>query len=184
MKRHAQTPFLPGHQIALDREAGAIRLGDVEILQVGPHRADILRLVVPALSGNGRDRIEIVDADHFLGVQVEKDAEILDRMGVAVVVVVPVLDPDEPAHPAPIGVILLVVVGARGPGIDPASSMSVTPRRAIAALKPSCCAQRGLDAEDLRHREGRLSRGNSRCDRDHSSGRRAKCRISRLRRSS
>ena len=153
-------PFLPIHQVAVDREAGTVRLDDVEVLEVVAHGSDIFRFVVAALARDWRDRVEIVDPNDFLRMQVEEDAKVLDRVRVPIVIVMTVLDPDETAYPTPIGEVLLVVIGAGGPGVDPAELHIGHASPGHGSLEAVMFPQRGFDAEDFRHGEWRLTRRN------------------------
>ena len=82
--RGVQAPALPPNAVALDREARAVGLGDVDWTQIRPQGPDRRHVVVPVL-GRDRDDAGVEHLDHLAGSGIDEEDQILDRMGVAVV---------------------------------------------------------------------------------------------------
>jgi hypothetical protein len=82
--RDAQRPPLPAHEVALDGEAGALGLGDLERAEVVAQRAVVLRVVAAALGGEGH-HAQVGHLEHLAGGHVDAGQHALDRPGVAVV---------------------------------------------------------------------------------------------------
>ena len=108
-------PLLPAHQVALDGEARPLGLDDLERLEVGAPELLEARGVVVLGQRHGRAAV-VVDAHHLEPVEVDDDVQPLDRVGVAVVVLV-VLDPDEDVRDAQV-LLVGAAIAACGPGVD------------------------------------------------------------------
>ena len=80
-----QRPLLPAHEVALDREARALGLGDLERLEVGAQRPVVLG-VVAARVGREGDDAEVDHLEHLAPAHVDEGQQALERAGVAVVV--------------------------------------------------------------------------------------------------
>ena len=83
-RRHAQRPALPAHEVAVDREADAVGLGDLERAQVVAERAVVLGVVAAGSGGEGDDAV-VDELEHLAAGHVDDGEEPLDRPGVAVV---------------------------------------------------------------------------------------------------
>ncbi|MCP1779738.1 hypothetical protein ACVIU4_005073 [Bradyrhizobium barranii subsp. barranii] len=81
----AKIPFLPVDLPAIDLEARALRLFDMQRLDVGARIFDFMRAVIPLLARDRHDRIGVREVDDLAGDQVDHGHHALDRMGVAVV---------------------------------------------------------------------------------------------------
>ena len=110
-----EPPLLPAHLVALDREARAVRLDDLQRLDVVAEDGAIAGGVVAALPRQV-GRAVIVDAQHLGAVEVDHGAQALDRMGVGIVVLLGAVPAERMAEP-PAGLVGQAVVAGR-PGID------------------------------------------------------------------
>src|SRR5690348_15364363 len=75
---HAETPILPAHLVAVDAKTGALRLQNLERLQIFPQRAYCFRSIK---TRHGRERhLNVVDYfDHFHRFQIDESDEPLHR---------------------------------------------------------------------------------------------------------
>ncbi len=105
--RHPEAPFLPRDLVAVDLEAHALGLHDVEGLEVVAHRSDRLGVVVAAPLGE-RHRLGVDEVDHRPFGEVDGRHHTLDRVGVAVVGLVVAHVGDHSAHPLPRPVVVEV----------------------------------------------------------------------------
>ena len=98
----AHRPAVPAHLVALDREAHAIRLGDRERPQVVAQRDDAGGEI--AIGVRNRLDVQLLELEHAALVEVHVGDQALDRMGVAVLGLVPAQvrrragDPPPPLH--------------------------------------------------------------------------------------
>ena len=112
---HPQRPLLPPHEVALDREARSLGLGDGEGLEVGPQRPVVLG-VVAARGGRDGDGAVVEHLEHLATAHVDDGQQALERAGIAVVV----------GRVAQVGqalgdataLLVLEAEGPRGPGVD------------------------------------------------------------------
>ena len=90
-----EPPLLRAHLVPVDREAGALRLGDLHWLQILPGPIGEMRDVsgvadscggVVAAAWRQGDHPVVLDFHYFHPVEVEADDQALHRTGVAVVV--------------------------------------------------------------------------------------------------
>ena len=129
----AKAPLLPAHLVALDGEARAVRLHDLQRLYVVAESAAVAGRVVAVLHRDVGLAI-IVDAQNLGPVEIDHGAKPLDRMGVAVVVLLAAIPAErmrEPAGPPrPAGRNCRPTTGSTW-----TFSMSVMPRLASAARK-------------------------------------------------
>ena len=109
---------MPPHQSAADGEARAFRLADLQRLEIRSQRTDIVETVV-GVPGRDRHHAVILDPNDLHVMQIEDDDHVLDRVGVAVVVVGTGADPDNATRQAASLKIGLVLVDPEWPGIDP-----------------------------------------------------------------
>jgi hypothetical protein len=106
-----EPPPLPGHLVAVEGEARALRLGDVDGLERGPGRADLGRVVeVPRLLRDGQDLL-VDQVQHPALDQVDVGDQAVDRMGPRVVLLVLLHEGQHPQH-AP----ALLALDAERPG--------------------------------------------------------------------
>jgi hypothetical protein len=85
MQRHVQPPVLPAQDVPVQREAGAVRLDDVQRCDVvAPAAHRLLRLVVAVGGGDRHDRVVVEHVDDLAGVEVDAGAQVLDRRRVGV----------------------------------------------------------------------------------------------------
>ena len=112
VEAHPDLPFLPAHQMALDREAWAFGLHDLERLQVGAG----LLLDDRRAFGRQRNDAEVIEAQQLHVAQVDDRVEIGDRPRIGIVA-------RGVAHPAmAVGEALALLLGnpemPRRPGLD------------------------------------------------------------------
>src|SRR5689334_7104131 len=122
-----EPPFLPVHLVPVHGEAGAVRLGDLDGLQVLPGAVREMRNVrgvaysfggVVAAARRQRHHSVVLDVHDFHAVEVEADDQALHRAGVSVVVrITPAHPGQRPEEAAPGGRVLGAVVADR-PGVD------------------------------------------------------------------
>ena len=115
VERNSQRPALPAQHVALEREAHAVGLHDLQRSQVVPQRAVVLRVVAAGLDGQGRGG-EVEHLQHLTAGHVDECLQPLDRPGVAVRAGLLPVEADAAHDPPP-------VLGgdpeaARRPGID------------------------------------------------------------------
>ena len=84
VQRHVQRPPLPADDVAVDREADPVGLGDVEAPEVVAQRLVVLGQVAAALLGQ-RHHAVVDDVEHLTRRHVHEGEQALDRSGVAVV---------------------------------------------------------------------------------------------------
>ena len=162
-----QVPLLPGQVVAVDAEARALVLGDVQWLDVRARAVgevrDVLRVgdlrrgVVGLLLRHREDAV-VLDADDGQRVQVDLGDDAVDRVGVAVVVRV-VAHPGERRHEA-------AVVGAdagldvrRGPRVDHAQVEVGDAALAHRLLPARVVADDVLGGHELFEHDARLDAG-------------------------
>ena len=111
-----KAPFLPVDLPAVDLEARALRLLDMQRLDVGARVLDFMRAVIALLARDRHDRIGVREVDDLAADQVDDGDHALDRMGVAVILKV-LAEKADSAHDA--GAALeLKIEEARGERID------------------------------------------------------------------
>ena len=115
VERHAERPARPADVVAVDDEARALRLHDLQRFEVGAHRPDVGGQVRPRVGGHGDDA-EVDDLEHLARALVEERDHTFDRLGVAVVGVLVPQVRDAPGDPTP--GLVLGTERARGPGVD------------------------------------------------------------------
>ena len=112
---HSELPLLPAHEVPLDGEARPLGLDDLQRLEVGaPGLLEARGVVV--LGERHRRAAVVVDAHHLEAVEVDDDVQPLDRVGIAVVVLV-ALHPDEDVRDAQV-LLVGAAIAAGGPGVD------------------------------------------------------------------
>ena len=79
----AERPALPADQVAVDREAGALRLHDLDRAHVGALRPGQAGAILADLGRDGHDAV-VVDADDLAPVQVDERDDALDRPSVRI----------------------------------------------------------------------------------------------------
>ena len=111
----AEAPFLPANLVALDDEARAGRLHDLQRLDVVAESGAIACRVVAVLHRDVGLAI-IVDAQNLGPVEIDHGAKPLDRMGIAVVVLLAPV-PAEGVREPPALLVRQAVIAGR-PGVD------------------------------------------------------------------
>ena len=152
-----EAPLLPPHLVAVDIEAGAIRLDDLELAEVRAraprHVGHVVRVgegldrVVGGPRRNG-DRAVVGDLEDLHLVQVEERDQVLDRARVAVVGGIPPHPGEGPDGPPATGLVVRAVV-ARGPGIHHRQLEVRDPPRAYGLLPVGVGLDRALACHQL-----------------------------------
>jgi hypothetical protein len=97
-----QPPPLPGQLVAVEGEAGPLRLADVDGLERGPRRPDLGRVVEVALLLGDRQQLLVDQVQHAPLDQVHVGDQPVHRMGPGVVLLVVLRERQHPQHPPPL----------------------------------------------------------------------------------
>ena len=95
-------PVLPAQRVAVQGEARALRLGDLDGLERGPVRAADGLVVVVAGFGRYRELELVGDLEDLLGDQVHVGGDAVDGMRPGQVVLAGLDEREHPHHPAPV----------------------------------------------------------------------------------
>jgi hypothetical protein len=140
-----QPPSLPAHLVAVEGEARALGLGDLDRPERGPGRADGCRVVEVALLLRDRQQLLVDQVHHPALDEVDVGDQAVDRMGPGVVLVVMLQERQHPQHPP-----ALLALDSERAGRQRARADQVEPGDAAAdhGLPPAAVA-----LDDLVHRD-------------------------------
>src|SRR5215472_1205872 len=161
----AKAPLLPAHLVAVDPEAGALWLKDLDQLLISPRPCGKVRRVVGVgdplgrvVAASWRERHDalVLDFDDLHTVEVEAHDEALDRPGVSVVVGITLThERQRPYQPALVAGVLWTVVAKR-PGVDHHVLEVGHPPPAHGLLPAGVVAYRLLCGDELLEHDRRL----------------------------